>query len=45
MTTWQQINADDLIFFADEPNAVAAKYELRKSKPKKGSSPSELATR
>src|SRR5207244_12005278 len=40
--TWQQADAADLIFFTDQAQAAAAKYEPRKEKPKKGGKRNQL---
>jgi hypothetical protein len=44
-TTWREINADDLIFFADEQSAIFAKYEPRKVTAKKPKSRSQLVAK
>jgi aspartate carbamoyltransferase catalytic subunit len=43
--TWQQTHADDLVFFADEQQAVSAGYEARKTKPPKKSKPPKLVAK
>jgi aspartate carbamoyltransferase catalytic subunit len=42
---WQKADAADLIFFADEQQAVTAKYEPRKDKAKKSGKRNQLAAK
>ena len=45
MAAWQQANDEELIFFSDSQQADKAKYEERKSKPRKKSPRNELVGR
>jgi aspartate carbamoyltransferase catalytic subunit len=45
MATWQAVNQDDLLFFADEQQAAKANFEPRKDKPRKKGSRSRLVAK
>jgi aspartate carbamoyltransferase catalytic subunit len=43
--TWQQVNPEDLMFFADAQRAAKANYEPRKSKPRKKGNRNKLVAK